>query len=112
MNELEKRDTDMVMTVLEALQAEMTADLDDLQNEIRSVGEAVEAGAETGGESGTESLDDLLAARTALHSGLASIREVLGWIDWITERKEEEEAEGDSTMATLPLPSALGFPIH
>jgi hypothetical protein len=108
MSEMEKHDTDMVMTVLEALQAEMTADLDELQNEIRSAGEA----AGTGPDDGPGNLGDLMAARTALHSGLASIREVLGWIDWITERDAEQEAEGSNAVVTLPLPSALGFPIH
>ncbi|WP_338758839.1 hypothetical protein [Massilia sp. METH4] len=104
MNELEKHDTDSVMAVLAALQAEMAADLDELQNEIRVVAEA-EGNAP---ESGDSTLSELLAARTALHSGLASIREVCGWIDWIMER----DAEEDATPVTMPLPGALGSPIH
>ena len=104
MDEMDIADTEMVVTVLEALQEEMTADLADLEGRIGAVPEGIWiAPAYNSGE-----LEELRTARTALHSGLASIREVLGWIAWITEK----DPEGETSVAAQPLPTELGFPIH
>ncbi|MBB3223974.1 hypothetical protein [Pseudoduganella umbonata] len=104
MNDMDMCDTELVVTVLQALQDEMTADLADLEHRIGAVPEVISIDpAHTGGK-----LEELRSARTALHSGLASIREVLGWIEWITEN----DPEGETSVAAQPLPTALGFPIH
>ena len=104
MNDMDMCDTELVVTVLQALQEEMTADLADLEHRIGTVPDAIRVDPpHAGGE-----LDELRTARTALHSGLASIREVLGWIEWITEK----DPEGETSIAAQPLPTALGFPIH
>jgi hypothetical protein len=104
MNELDICDTEAVVVVLQALQEELTADLGDLERRIRAVPDDTRIDLPPdGGE-----LDELRSARTALHSGLASIREVLGWIEWITEK----DPEGETAVAAQPLPTTLGFPIH
>lgn len=103
MDEMNIGDTEMVVTVLEALQEEMTADLADLEGRIGSVPEAIRIAPAQGSD-----LDELRTARVALHSGLASIREVLAWIEWITEK----DPEGETSIAAQPLPTTLGFPIH
>lgn len=104
MNELENSDTDAVIAVLQALQEEMTADLADMERRLGAVPDPAQASPP---QPGTE-LDELRTARVALYSGLASIREVLGWIEWITEKDPEEE----TSVAAQPLPTSLGFPIH
>lgn len=104
MDEIDISDTEMVVTVLEALQEEMTADLGDLEGRIRAIPEVIQLSPEhVSGE-----LAELRTAVTALHSGLASIREVLGWIEWMAEK----DPEGETSIAAQPLPTALGFPIH
>lgn len=95
--------TEMVVAVLEALREEMTADLDDMERRIRAMPSPILLDPPPGGE-----LDELHTARVALHSGLASIREVLGWIEWITEK----DPEGETAIAAQPLPTQLSFPIH
>ena len=103
MDETDMCDTEIVVTVLEALREEMTADLADLEGRIGAVPDAIRLAPAQGGE-----LEELRSARVALHSGLASIREVLGWVQWITEK----DPEGETSLAAQPLPTTLGFPIH
>lgn len=102
MNDMDLCDTEIVVTVLQALQDEMTADLADLESRIGTGRGAIRIDPADG------DLEELRTARIALHSGLASIREVLGWIEWITET----DPEGETAVAAQPLPTALGFPIH
>jgi hypothetical protein len=97
-------DTEMVVTVLEALQEEMTADLADLEKRIRAIPETIWISPAYG----SGEMAQMRTAVTALHSGLASIREVLGWIEWMAE----SDPEGETAIAAQPLPTALGFPIH
>lgn len=102
MEDMEHCDTEMVVTVLQALQEEMHADLADLEHRIHAGADGIPAGSPDG------DLAELRTARTAIHSGLASIREVLGWIEWITDK----DPEGDTAVAAQPLPTQLSFPIH
>ncbi|QBE62273.1 hypothetical protein [Pseudoduganella lutea] len=104
MNEADLSDTEMVVTVLQALQEEMTADLADLESRIREGTGDIRAEATDGDGEQAE----LRTARTAIHSGLASIREVLGWIEWIAETDPESKV----SIAAQPLPTELTFPIH
>lgn len=103
MEDMDNCDTEMVVAVLEALREEMAADLDDMERRIRGMPEASQIDPPPGGQ-----LEELRTARVALHSGLASIREVLGWIEWITEK----DPEGETAVAAQPLPTVLGYPIH
>lgn len=104
MNEAKMSDNEVVMTVLQALQEEMHADLADLDSRI---GATAADGQPEATDDGTD-LAELRTARTAIHSGLASIREVLGWIEWISEEDEEEK----SSIAVQPLPADLAVRIH
>jgi hypothetical protein len=104
MDEMDIADTEMVVTVLEALQDEMTADLAALESRIRAAPDAIRIAP----VQDSSELEELRTARTALHSGLASIREVLGWIEWMTEK----DPEGETSIAAQPLPTVLDFPIH
>jgi len=87
-------ETDDAITTLHALHAALTHDLEELQQRIPGLD--------------GQRLAEHLAARTSLHSGLASIAEVLAWI----ECKTEDDPAGDVAVAIEPLPTLRGCSIH
>ncbi|WP_156397809.1 MULTISPECIES: hypothetical protein [unclassified Duganella] len=100
----EAYDVEDVETALHVLHSALTDDLEVLEAKIRAVGLTMPA-APTQAES---EMSEYHAARAALHSGLVSIAEVLGWIQW----KTEEEPEGEVAVALQPLPTLRGCSIH
>ena len=98
MNNTERGDVEIATCALEALYSEMHADLGTLDGQIDSL-------REEGGEAATHTaeLAEMHTARTALHSGMASIHEVLGWLLWV---------DPDAAAAMRPLPQLRGVPIH
>jgi hypothetical protein len=104
MNETAIYDMDDAVAALAALPDVFTYDLQVLEERIRSerrpfADPALAAGHEAARQA---------AARALLHSGLASITEVLGWI----QAKTEEDPEGDVAIALRPLPTLRGCVIH
>src|SRR5438128_523790 len=87
MNDLDVYDMDDAVAALEALHCALTYDLKVLEARIRKE-QLPFTDAAAPDEHQVTSHDE---ARTLLHSGLASITEVLGWIQW----KTEEDPEGD-----------------
>jgi hypothetical protein len=104
MNDTELCDSDAVVSALDALHAALTEDLEALEDRIRLAGQAMTADS----IQAQQDIAELHEARTGLHSGLASIAEVLGWLQW----KIAEDAEGNVAMAAHPLPTLHGFSIH
>jgi hypothetical protein len=95
---------DDVVVAMEALHAALTSDLEDLETRIRALGYSIVLGPEPD----NEDVSDYVEARASLHSGLASIAEVLAWI----QLKTEDDPEGEVAMALQPLPKVRGCVIH
>jgi hypothetical protein len=91
------------VTVLDALHCALTSDLKELEARIATL-----AGTDGMTDCDTDEMAQCCEARTALHSGLASIAEVLGWIEF----KTEEEPEGEVAIAIQPLPTLRGYRVH
>ena len=104
MDDGELYETADVVEAMQALHSALTDDLEDLEKRICAIARADTAASAHEAQDMTEYYD----ARTALHSGLASITEVLGWIQW----KTEEEPEGDIAVALQPLPTLRGCSVH
>ena len=104
MNAADTYDMDDAVAALDALHAALTDDLEALEAQIRAAGEPV---TQLPHEQAS-STPDHVEARTALHSGLASIAEVLAWIRF----KTEEDPDGDVAVALQPLPTLRGSVIH
>lgn len=100
----EPYDADDVEAALHVLHSALTDDLEVLEARIRAVARTMTA-VPTQAE---PEMSEYHAARTALHSGLVSIAEVLGWIQW----KTEEEPDGEVAVALQPLPTLRGCSIH
>lgn len=95
MSNAEQGEMEIAACALEALYSEMHADLGTLDGRIDSLcGD---------GTADTAELADMHTARTALHSGMASIQEVLGWLQWI---------DPDAVLAVRPLPTLRSGAIH
>jgi hypothetical protein len=92
------------VTVLDALHCALTSDLKELETRIAALSKGTDG--TTDGD--TDEMAQCCEARTALHSGLASIAEVLGWIEF----KTEEEPEGEVAIAIQPLPTLRGYRVH
>jgi len=107
MNDETTYDMDDAVAALEALHAALTDDLEDVEAKIRALGHSILIRPAPAPDA-----EDVAAgyyeARTALHSGLASIAEVLAWIAC----KTEDDPEGDVAIATQPLPTLRGYSIH
>lgn len=102
--ETEVYDTDDAVTLLQALHAALSADLDILETRIRALARQAPGDA----DKMSQEQAAFFEARTGLHSGLASITEVLAWIEW----KIEEDPEGD-IATVMQHPSELrGCVIH
>lgn len=97
-------DMDDAVAAMEVLHAALTFDLKELEAKILALGHSVAAVP----VSDDRELADYYATRASLHSGLASIAEVLAWIQW----KTEEDPEGDVAIAIQPLPTLRGCSIH
>jgi hypothetical protein len=97
-------DMDDAVAAMEVLHAALTFDLKELEAKILALGHSVTAVP----VSDDRELSDYYATRASLHSGLASIAEVLAWIQW----KTEEDPEGDVAIAIQPLPTLRGCSIH
>ncbi|QGZ40454.1 hypothetical protein IP92_03324 [Pseudoduganella flava] len=94
MSDTERDEMEIAACALEALYAEMHADLGTLDGQIDSwSADAVD----------TAELAELHTARTALHSGMASIQEVLGWLLWV---------DPDAAPTVRPPPLLRGAAIH
>lgn len=100
----ETHDADDVEAALHALHSALTDDLEDLETKMRSATRSMTA---EPFEDETD-LHEYHVARAALHSGLASIAEVLGWIQW----KTDEAPDGDVAVSLVPLPTLRGYSIH
>jgi predicted nucleic acid-binding Zn-ribbon protein len=96
-------ETEDAVEVLDALHSALTSDLQDLETRIA----ALDAGANAATQD-RQAMAQYRDARTALHSGLASIAEVLGWIEW----KTEQEPDGEVAVAVQPLPTLRGYLVH
>lgn len=104
MNDDESYDMDDAVAAIEVLHAALTFDLEELEKKIIALGHSMTAVP----LSDDQEISEYYAARTALHSGLSSIAEVLAWIEW----KTEEDPEGDVAVAIQPLPTLRGCLIH
>jgi hypothetical protein len=103
MNNAEIYETDDVVAVLDALHCALTIDLKELETRISAL-----AGIQAMSQRDKNEMAQCCDARTGLHSGLASIAEVLGWIEW----KTEEEPDGEVSVALQPLPTLRGYLVH
>jgi len=104
MNAAETYNMDDAVAALDALHAALTDDLEALEAQMRaSSGPVTDLSAAQ-----TIQATDHCEARAALHSGLASIAEVLAWIQW----KVEADPEGEVAVAIQPLPTLRGSLIH
>ena len=99
-------DMDDAVAAMEVLHAALTFDLKELETKILALGQSVTAVPPPG----DEEMSDYYAARASLHSGLASIAEVLAWIRWKTEGDAEDDE--DIAVALQPLPTLGGSLIH
>jgi len=106
MNDEKIYDMDDAVAALEVLHAALTDDLEDVEAKIRALGHSILLGPAPAPDA--EDVAGYHEARTALHSGLASIAEVLAWIAC----KTEDDPEGDVAVATQPLPTLRGYSIH
>ena len=104
MNDGKFYDLDNVVAAMEVLHAALTYDLEELETNIRALGHSTVV---VPTHDNVE-LSEHYEARTALHSGLSSIAEVMAWIQW----KTEEDPEGDVAVAVQPFPSLRGCSIH
>ena len=104
MNDAIAYDMDDAVAAMEVLHAALTFELKELETKILALGQSVTA------VPAPDNVDiaEYYAARASLHSGLASIAEVLAWIQW----KTEEDPEGDVAVAIQPLPTLRGCSIH
>ena len=100
----EAHDADDVEAALHALHSALTDDLEDLEARIRSASRSMSV-VPTQGEA---DLSEYRVARTALHSGLASIAEVLAWIQW----KTDEAPDSEVSVPLEPLSTLRGYSIH
>jgi hypothetical protein len=96
---------DAVVAALEALHSALTDDLEELEARIRKEDHSILFSASA---QDTPQMSEYSEARTSLHSALASIAEVLGWIQW----KTEDEPDGELAVALLPLPTSGGYLVH
>lgn len=103
MEKIDEDNGEDVVAALQALHLALSCDLDDVESRIGAL-----AGADELDDAAVDRLTEYCAARTALHSGLASIAEVLGWVQF----KIEEDAEGEVAAAIQPLPTVRGCSIH
>jgi len=104
MNHVEIYDADDAVAAMQALHSALTDDLEALESRILALGHATTFVP----TDGHPDLAEYFEARTALHSGLASIAEVLAWI----QAKTEEDPEGEVACAIQPLPTLRGGSIH
>ncbi|MGO4477431.1 hypothetical protein AB4Z32_14380 [Massilia sp. 2TAF26] len=104
MNDREPYDTDDAVAALHALHSALADDLEELEARISALDPSLAAVA----LQERHQMANLVEARTALYSGLASIEEVLGWVQW----KTEEDPEGDVAVAMQPLPTLRGYSVH
>ena len=104
MNNGQSYDMDDAVAAMEVLHASLTGDLEELEAKILALGHP----SIFVPPPGDQTLSEYFEARTALHSGLASIAEVLAWIQW----KVEEEPEGDVAIGIEALPKLRGCSIH
>jgi hypothetical protein len=104
MNDGESYDMDDAVAAMQVLHAALTFDLEELEAKILALGYSVTAVPVPD----NQEISEYYEARTALHSGLSSIAEVLAWIQW----KTEEDPEGDVAVAIQPLPTLRGCSIH
>jgi hypothetical protein len=104
MNDGISYDMDDAVAAMEVLHAALTFDLQELEAKIRAQGHSITAVPMPD----NRDVSEYHAARTALHSALSSITEVLAWIQW----KTEEDPEGDVAIAVQPLPTLRGCSIH
>ena len=100
----ESYDKDDAVAAMEALHAALTCDLEELETRIRALGHTITIVPMPD----NQDISEYYGARAALHSGLASIAEVMAWIQW----KTEEDPEGDVAVAIQPLPTLRGCVIH
>jgi hypothetical protein len=103
MNE-ESYDMDDAVAAIEALHGALTSDLEELEMRIRARDHSIVLVPEPD----NLEISEYYEARASLHSGLASIAEVLAWI----QLKTEDDPEGDVAVALQPLPKVRGCVIH
>lgn len=106
MNDETTYDMDDAVAALEALHAALTCDLEDVEAKIRALGHTIVV--RPASTPDTADAANCYEARAILHSGLASIAEVLAWIAC----KTEDDPEGDVAVAIQPLPTLRGYSIH
>jgi phage shock protein A len=104
MNDTETDETADTVEVLDALHCALSTDLEDLETQIA----ALDSGRCELSATDAHAIAQYRNARTALHSGLASIAEVLGWIEW----KTEQEPDGAIAIAVQALWTSRGYLIH
>jgi hypothetical protein len=105
MNNGDPYEVDAAVAALDALHAALTDDLAELEARIRMEDHSIHLAAPV---QDTPQMSQYHEARTALHSALASIAEVLGWIQW----KTEDEPDGELAVALLPRPTSGGYLVH
>ena len=105
MNNGDPYEMDAAVAALDALHAALTDDLEELEARIRMEDHSIILAEPV---QDTSRMAEYHEARTALLSALASIAEVLGWIQW----KSEDEPDGELAVALLPLPTSGGYLIH
>lgn len=88
---------------LQALHEVMSKDLSQIETCIQDL-----ASPSRGRATDSEDLDTHLRARAALHGGLVSINEILGWIRLATEK----DMNGEEYRFMWPLPEVPVSPIN
>jgi hypothetical protein len=106
MNDETTYDMDDAVAALEVLHAALTYDLEEVEAKIRALDHSILVKPAPAPDPADAARYH--EARTALHSGLASIAEVLAWIAC----KTEDDPEGDVAVAIQPLPTLRGYLIH
>jgi hypothetical protein len=98
-------EADAAMSSMQALHSAMTLELGTIEQRIEALA-ASAASAEY--VAGNEEMSVYDVTRAALYSGLASINEILGWVQLLTEK----DPEGNVFESVKALPTVTVFSIH
>ncbi|WP_040038987.1 hypothetical protein [Noviherbaspirillum autotrophicum] len=104
MERMDLCDASDAVSSMHVLRAELTADLDDIENRIHDLVQSPLATS----DSGINDMQVYCVARAALYSGLASINEVLGWVRLMAAK----DADGNMPEVVKSLPTVPVFSLH
>jgi hypothetical protein len=102
MDTIDIRDAGDAMSSMQALRSAMTVDLEDVESRMQELSNSSLS------NSAIDEMAVYCATRMALYSGLASIKEVLGWVHLMTEK----DSNGNTAEVVRSLPTIQTFSVH